>query len=152
MSTDPTHHQVSSRPVFMPSTVCVFSFSVSIRTTLANAVPSQSKQARGASWAMCSFGQIFARNSSRLVYSFTSVSPGLKEGIKCQGKLWVPAGRLPVDPSPSGIPDLSHFRCTCTVSLATVSRSSATNVQLIAVPWIPSKPAMQKWIEVEWLG
>ena len=71
-------------------------------------------QARGASWGKCSGGQILARNSSRLVYSLMSVSPGLNEGIKCHGRNEFPVEPpVAVDPPPlevSIFPGSTHFR------------------------------------------
>ena len=101
---------------FTPSMEDTRSFSGSSRTTLANADPSHNMQALGAKSGKCSFGQIFAKNSRRLVYSFTSVSPGLKLGIKCHGRNELDPPELPPDvvsDVPSG-PDIApgspHFR------------------------------------------
>ena len=99
---------------FTPSVVPTRSFSGSRRTTFAKAVPSHNMQARGASWGKYSGGQILARNSSRLVYSFISVSPGLNEGIKCHGRNEFPVEPpVAVDPPPleaSIFPGSTHFR------------------------------------------
>ena len=108
----------------IPSVFEVFSFSGSNRTTLEKAVPSQSKHALGASSGRCSAGQMPARNSILRVYSLTSVSPGLKGGIKCQGRKELPVvapvpspvldGGPPPAPSGAAVgiapPGSSHFR------------------------------------------
>ena len=103
-------------------------------TTLANAVPSQSMHARGARDGKCSRGQMLARNSSLRVYSFTSVSPGLKTGMRCQGKNELPP--VPVAAAaaaPSLPPDIVHLdqlACACSGE----PLGSATSVQLAADP------------------
>ena len=82
----PKHHQewlpaIEHQLDHWPST-----FRWGFVTTFWKAEPLHCSAALGASWFRNSAGQMPARNSNRFVYSASSVSPGSKLGIRCQGR------------------------------------------------------------------